>query len=252
MTVFGTWSRMLALVFCLLAASVAVAGAEPCRPYQFDGSRFTVCVIDLRMHDLRLYWKDQDEQPYASFARLPRQQGSVERVFAMNAGMYLEDLRPAGLYIEDGDVLRPANNADGPGNFHMKPNGVFMVRAGEAAVLDTERYLAEAPTADLATQSGPMLVIDGELHHRFIPDSNSLRMRNGVGVRNGHEVLFAISEHPVNFHQFARLFRDGLGCDNALYLDGSMSSLHAPALGRSDFVRPMGPIIAAYRRQSRP
>jgi uncharacterized protein YigE (DUF2233 family) len=47
----------------------------------------------------------------------------------------------------------------------------------------------------------------------------------------------------VNFHQFARFFRDHLGVPDALYFDGRVSRLNAPAIGRSDFGLPIGPII---------
>ena len=39
-------------------------------------------------------------------------------------------------------------------------------------------------------------------------------------------MVFAISETPVNFHTFARLFRDRIGCRNALYLDGTISQFY--------------------------
>ena len=52
-----------------------------------------------------------------------------------------------------------------------------------------------------------------------------------------------MSRRPVTFSEFARLFRDGLGLPDALYFDGNVSRLHAPALGRSDFGPPMGPIV---------
>lgn len=226
--------------------------SDPCRPMTFEGAAFTVCTLDASAHDVRLYWRNDAGEPYAQFGRIPAQVNGADLVFAMNAGMYLDDLSPAGLYIEQGEVLRRANNADGPGNFHMKPNGVLLLDAqGDARVMTTEAYLRAQPQADYATQSGPMLVIDGELHPRFIADSTSLRRRNGVGVCQGGTPTFVISERPVNFHRFARLFRDRLDCDNALYLDGTMSSLHAPGDNRSDFIRPMGPIVAAYLREGR-
>ena len=53
----------------------------------------------------------------------------------------------------------------------------------------------------------------------------------------------------MSFGSFARLFRDGLGARNALYLDGSVSGLLAPGIGRSDIgFRPLGPIIGAAPR----
>jgi prepilin-type processing-associated H-X9-DG protein len=76
-----------------------------------------------------------------------------------------------------------------------------------------------------------------------------LKIRNGIGVKDQHTVVFAISDDPVTFSTFARLFRDHLGCANALFLDGSVSSLYAPALKRMDSFLPMGPIVGALRRR---
>ena len=93
-------------------------------------------------------------------------------------------------------------------------------------------------------QSGPMLAIDGALHPRFLPDSDSYKIRNGVGVSaDGTEAVFALSEAPVNFHTFARFFRDEMGLPNALYFDGTISRLFAPDLGRDDMGVAMGPMV---------
>ena len=61
--------------------------------------------------------------------------------------------------------------------------------------------------------------------------------------RDAHEVIFVNSEAPVNFHEFATFFRDKLRSTEALFLDGTISSLHATALKRSDFRMDLGPII---------
>jgi uncharacterized protein YigE (DUF2233 family) len=58
---------------------------------------------------------------------------------------------------------------------------------------------------------------------------------------------FAISERPVTFHQFARLFRDRLKTPDALYLDGNVSRLYAPDLGRDDAGFAMGPMLGLVR-----
>lgn len=231
-------------------APISVAAQEgPCAARPFDDARFTVCTIDPATHDVVLYSTDEEGRAYGGFARIPQERDGAPLVFAMNAGMYRADLSPVGLHVEEGEEIRAINTRPGPGNFHMLPNGVFYMTGDRAGVATAEDFLARGITPDLATQSGPMLVIDGALHPRFIRGSTSLRRRNGVCVRDDGAILFAISEQPVNFHHFARLFRDALGCRDALYLDGSMSSLHAPALGRSDAIRPMGPIIAAYPRR---
>jgi uncharacterized protein YigE (DUF2233 family) len=169
-------------------------------------------------------------------------------LFAMNAGMYHAELDPVGLYIENGRQMVRASTAAGPGNFHMKPNGVFYVTGDRAYVLETRQFLRQSPKATLATQSGPMLVINNKLHPRFPSEGVSRKVRNGVGVRGDQTVFFAISEQAVTFTAFARLFRDGLGAPNALFLDGSVSSLTAPGFDRTGF-RSLGPMIAAFDRR---
>ncbi|MCX8507754.1 MAG: phosphodiester glycosidase family protein, partial [Rhodobacteraceae bacterium] len=76
------------------------------------------------------------------------------------------------------------------------------------------------------------------------PDSDSVNIRNGVGVsEDGKRAVFVISDEAVNFHAFARLFRDGLKLPNALFFDGTISRLYAPERGRDDFGFPMGPMV---------
>lgn len=229
------------------AARPAPAG-EPCRQVEARSSAYTVCTVDLRRMRIRTFLRDGQGEPYGSFSRLLRAPAGQNLLFAMNGGMYHADLGPVGLYVEEGRQVKAANTANGPGNFHLKPNGVFYVAGDRAGVLETGRYLRLKPRADYATQSGPMLIIDGKLHPRISEEGVSRKVRNGVGLRDPHNVVFAISEGPVTFGEFARLFRDELGCANALFLDGSISSLYAPGLNRHDFGRPMGPIIGAVPR----
>src|SRR5207244_105460 len=174
-----------------------------------------------------------DGTPYAYLSALPRVlEGEAGRLlFATNAGMFDPALKPVGLYVEQGRELVHANTRSGYGNFHMKPNGIFYVSANTAAIAETRSFLKQRPQADLATQSGPMLVINGRLHPRFDRRSTSLKSRNGVGVRSDGKVIFAISQGDVSFDAFARLFRDGLNCPNALFLaGGSAACCYAPSL----------------------
>lgn len=117
---------------------------------------------------------------------------------------------------------------DSKSNFGMLPNGVFVVDEEGASVVDTVDWKRDADGVWLATQSGPALVLDGVLHPAFNPESSNVNLRNGVGVRDGQHVVFVVSEEGVRFHDMATLFRDALGCPNALYLDGLVSSLHGP------------------------
>ena len=102
----------------------------------------------------------------------------------------------------------------------------------------------DATDCPSATQSGPMLVIDGELHPRFLPDSTSRYIRNGVGVSaDGSAAYFVMSDSAVTFHEFGRVFRDMLQTPQALYFDGNISRLYAPQMNRNDLGRRMGPIV---------
>jgi uncharacterized protein YigE (DUF2233 family) len=204
----------------------ALAETEPCRSMEYERNAYTICEIDLRKHTIRLYWKRSDGTPYAYLSALPRSlEGEPGRLlFATNAGMFDPALKPVGLYVEQGRELVHVNTRPGYGNFHMKPNGVFYISGDRAAVAETRAFLKQRPQANLATQSGPMLVINGRLHPRFDRSSTSLKARNGVGVRADGKVVFAMSRAEVSFDAFARLFRDGLNCPNALFLDGGSAA----------------------------
>ena len=114
---------------------------------------------------------------------------------------------------------------------------------------ETRAFLLKSTVPDYATQSGPMLVINGKLHPKFLENSTSRKIRNGVGI-NGGAVIFVKSEDPVNFHTFATLFRDDLGAPNALYLDGTISRLYSAELGRNDRGAVMGPIVGVVTARS--
>jgi uncharacterized protein YigE (DUF2233 family) len=228
-----------------LSALFAPAAFAQCEPRSYEGARYIVCGFDIRQDDVRLYWRDKDRRPYRNFTALAQALKARGRVlrFAMNAGMFEDDSSPVGLYVEDGRRLRRPDLREGDTNFHLKPNGVFWIGDKTAGVAETSRYLANPPAARFATQSGPMLVIDGRIHPKIRPTGESEKVRNGVCVREGTNVLFAISDQPVTFHAFALLFKDGLGCADALFLDGSVSSLYAPELDRDDELLSIGPIV---------
>lgn len=232
------------LALALIAAPHS--GAAACRDIDHEGRTHSICEVAAGQ-DLRLFLNGQDGAVLGSFQRIDSVLAAEGRrlAFAMNAGMYHADRRPVGLYIENGAEAAPLVTAAGPGNFGLRPNGVFCIRPdGRFAVIESRAFASTAPACRHATQSGPMLVIDGALHPRFLPASESRYVRNGVGVSaDGTRAVFAISRGRVNFHEFARLFRDALGLPQALYFDGNISRLYAPELGRSDFGFAMGPVV---------
>ncbi len=194
---------------------------------------------------MRLFLRDEAGAIYGSFVRVEQSLPPGRRLgVAMNAGMFHEDRAPVGLYVESGVEEMRIITSDGPGNFGLLPNGVLCLTDGAAQIIESRAYAASPPGCRDATQSGPMLVIDGVLHPRFIADSSSRNIRNGVGVdESGRIVHLVISDIPVNFHHFARFFRDHLQVPQALYFDGRVSRLYAPGIGRADIGLPIGPII---------
>ena len=231
--------------------------AATCTVQPYDGTDYAVCEVDLNRDMLRLFLYEPDtERPYGYFGTLNAalEQQGFALGFATNAGMYHDNRAPVGLYIEDGETAQTVISNAGPGNFGLLPNGVLCLRDRRADVIETLRYIEEAPDCVSATQSGPMLVIDGELHPRFLRSSTSRYIRNGVGTSDdGTKAVFVISNSPVTFHTFGSFFRDHLGLRNALYFDGNVSRLRAPELGRNDIgFGALGPIIGVVEGQDLP
>lgn len=219
---------------------------EPsCRRRLFAENSFIICRVNPAHNTIKLFLADQHGKAYQYFRniRAMLEKQGQKAVFLMNAGMYHKDYSPVGLYIENGIQLYPVSTSSGKGNFFMKPNGVFYITGDKAGVSATEAFLKAGIAPRCATQSGPMLVIDNHIHPKFIPHSSFREYRNGVGVTAQGDVFFAISEQKINFYDFAQMFRDKLHTPNALFLDGSISSIYAPDVSRADWFYPMGPII---------
>jgi len=249
-------SLFLLVVGAMLAANAPAVAASapvaPCVDLVAEGASYTVCSFDARQASIRLFLRDASGALYGAFSSLADavagQGGRL--VFAMNAGMYDDNFAPVGLYVEQGRRLHAANTQAGAGNFHLKPNGVFWVDGARAGVTETGRFLKSRAQPAFATQSGPMLLINGRVNPHIHASGVSEKYRNGVGVAEGHIVRFAISNAPVTFHQFAALFRDKLNCPDALFLDGgTASALYAPSLGRHDRFHPMGPMVGVVEKK---
>lgn len=229
--------------------TVASSVESACRSIIFEDAPLTHCLATPSRHSIAMDLSPSGEAPYRSLSALSRQRNSDRVAFAMNAGMFGEDGKPIGYYVENSERLKELNTADGAGNFHMKPNGVFYGSGDEWRVRSTPDFLANVKERpEFGTQSGPMLVIDGKLHPEITHDGPSKLVRNAVGVDEQGRAHFVISNAPVSFGKLARFYRDELKVKNALYLDGSVSVLWNPATDRLDTGAPIGPMVVVERK----
>lgn len=242
-------------LFKILTALLCMGSINACNQskaqYQWielKQKKIDIVVVD-QLNLLHLFLNRDDQKPYQSFKALNKALDPCAIQFAMNAGMYHADYSAVGLYIERGKTLKALNQERGYGNFFMQPNGVLAWNNEQALIQATETYANSNFKAQYATQSGPMLVIDGKINPQFMPDSNSLKIRNGVGIKD-NRLYFVISREPISFYAFAKVFKDDLAIDQALYLDGTVSSIYLPEKDIYKQRAKLGPILALQSTQT--
>jgi len=204
--------------------------------------------VNLEKQNLQFFLKNESGEYYNTFYNLKKEleNKDEELVFAMNGGMFMKDYTPLGLYIENGVEKHKINKTqEAFGNFYMQPNGIFYITEDKKGVVCKSTDF-EKKNIQYATQSGPMLVIDGKLHPKFNGGSKNLNIRNGVGILPNGNVLFAMSKKKINFYDFAQYFKK-LGCKNALYLDGFVSRTYLPSKGYKTNGGKFGVIIGVVK-----
>jgi uncharacterized protein YigE (DUF2233 family) len=197
--------------------------------YSENDDRFITYVVNPKKQDLKLYWKNEKGENFRSIQNLKSwlQKNKKELAFAMNGGMYKPDNSPQGLFIENQKTLSPLDTSNGGGNFYLKPNGIFYLTTDNSPVICSTNNFKDSGKIKYATQSGPMLVIDGQIHPAFKEGSTNLNIRNGVGILSDNKAIFVMSKKEINFYEFANYFKS-MGCKNALYLDGLVSRTYLP------------------------
>lgn len=216
---------ILLILVLLLAFAITVYANNRKQPVD----QYVSYTLDPKLNKIDFYWKNDGGELLKSIKNLKTfvESKNLELVFAMNGGMYKKDNMPQGLFISQFETIEAVDILSGSGNFYLKPNGVFYITKDKKAVVCKTDDFVDEGQIEYATQSGPMLVIDGQIHTAFTEGSANLYVRNGVGVLPDGRVLFAMSKLPVNFYDFASYFKS-LGCTNALYLDGYVSRTYLP------------------------
>lgn len=247
--------------WCLLLPSSLFAFQV--QQVEFQEKRYIIATVNLSQDKLRFFWKkhspnptiskSQSTKPLKFFENLAAdlKKQKIDLIFAMNAGMYMEDFAPLGLYIEDFHTIKKLNLKSGHGNFYLKPNGVFFIDENDNPfVKDAVDMSSHKTQIKWATQSGPLLVHEKNIHPKFQKNSKNKLIRNAVGVDPDGIISLVISKDAVNFHELAILFRDHLHCNNALYLDGNVSQIYSKDLKRYDREIAVGPMIGIIKPQS--
>jgi len=194
-----------------------------------DNETFVTFTVDSNEANIEFFLKDDETNYLKSIENLKSfvEKNGKRLRFAMNGGMYQEDNKPLGLFIENQKTITPLNTREAKGNFYLKPNGVFYITTDRRAYISRTENFTNDGQIKFATQSCPMLLIDGEINPEFTQNSDNIHIRNGICVLEDNRVIFAISKKRVNFYDFAGHFKN-LNCKNALYLDGFVSRIYLP------------------------
>jgi len=239
--------KLLLIPFAIIA-TILYARFFPDSIKSISDERFQYFIADLKKDKVEFFLRDKNGEYFNKFLLLNKvlRARNKELTFATNAGMFMTNYLPLGLYIENKKIITPINKKAGNTNFYLKPNGIlYITKENSAQIVTTEKY---KPSSKIkyATQSGPMLLIDGKINKQFKKASLNLNIRSGVGIMKNGEILFAISKIPVSFFDFAEYFKRS-NCANALFLDGGISEFYYPDQGMTDNINNFGPIIAVVK-----
>ena len=135
--------RALFLVLLLAACAKPAPPSPPvssCVEQRFEQAGFIVCAAPRGRIEIR-----SGMRSFAALqTRLGRRTNSI--AFAVNGGMFDDAGAPIGLMIEDQREVQRINRREGGGNFHLMPNGVFLVRTNDRAEVVTGEAFKPAPT----------------------------------------------------------------------------------------------------------
>ena len=218
---------LLLIVACGNTSTVPKATFE----LSHQDSNILTYIVDPQKGKLAFYLNDENGSNFGNHKKLKDWLAlkNEKLIFAVNGGMYNKDRTPQGLYIENGKVIKEIESQEkGYGNFYLQPNGVFYLDNNNVPSIIPTTKFQSSPQIKYATQSGPMLVVDGAIHSKFNDGSPNVHIRNGVGILPNGQLLFAMSKEKINFYSFAKFFQQN-GCKNALYLDGFVSRTFLPA-----------------------
>ncbi len=206
-------------------------------------------TVNTGNHNIEFRLLDKTGKPLGSFANLKKELDSEGKqlIFAMNAGIFMQNQMPLGLFIENGKTYRKLNTRKHLyGNFYLQPNGVFLISRGEAYIIETGEFKTFALNhqVEFATQSGPLLLIAGKENKSLSKYDNNKTVRNAACVDSQSKVTLSISKQPVSFNKLIGHLKKDAHCYSALYLDGSISGKFEKTSSTDHPFSSYGPLIA--------
>ena len=233
-------------------------------PIQFWNSKFDVVVVNNEYNDLKIIGNTSGKKQSLSSLFSSAISKSNYGVL-MNAGMYEENGSAVGLLISNRKIQHAINlKKELPGNFYTLKNAIFYADTSgkfyvSASDSFNQKYKPEKYSdISFATQSGPLLVSNGIINSELGFRSTNKLIRNGIGVVNNSKnnvSVFLISETTTTFYEMAALF-NFLGCENALYLDGTVSQLIYKGPNKESYrtsrseTQLLGPVFSVTSRES--
>lgn len=198
--------------------------------YAFQNMTYDIFAVKVNSNTLRKFdvIENSGDLKHQDFLAMVNK----DSTFLINASVAGLNGKPIGYYVKAAEQFQDINSDTGRGNFYLKPNGALLLTTSDAIICETSQIRSQSNVV-LGLQSGPMLVINGDIHPGFNPKSANVNLRCGVGIfseDNEKYLVFCISSRVVNFYSFAMLFQS-LNCANALSLDNAGVAMYFPHEG---------------------
>ncbi|OGP10237.1 MAG: hypothetical protein A2048_01780 [Deltaproteobacteria bacterium GWA2_45_12] len=175
----------------------------------------------LSLHAFKIDLKYFDLKPLFSSSlstRLPIKQMVLQTraKVGANANFFDGTNQPLGLIIDNRKIVNPFKK--------ISWWGIFLIENKIPAIVHAHAF-RQNPAITTAIQAGPRLVINGAIP-RLKPD---LSRHTAFGIQKNNHVILVVSQEPIEITELARIMakpekEGGLGCVNALNLDGGSSS----------------------------
>lgn len=191
-----------------------VAYAQIDQPFSFPLSAIYAFRINLKHYQLELGFTNNKLFPLTTVSDLVRKHNAI---IGINGGFFSPDLKTLGLRISHQKKYSSIKR--------ISWWGIFFIKANRARIVALKHF-RHNKNIEFAVQSGPRLIINGR-----IPSLKpGLANRSALGITKSGRIIIAITKNlPMTTTNFAKFMKrpttkNGLGCINAINLDGGKSS----------------------------